>query len=197
MEQGALALGAPNIADVEAVAAAIDRRHGVFSLQVDLDRPKSVMDFFNIMIGQFGHLDTVVVETVRSPVRNISAEKLIELSSRRLLHCLDAALRYSEGDLHIISVAPIAGGIVIPVATAFLAAKCATAEFASVPQLRMSTVAPAGAEASEEASLARTVLHLMRERRSPDITETMLCRPPIARPHTRSAHMRAKMSIHM
>ena len=108
-EQGGLALGAPLAAQVKAVDASIDRRHGVYTQHVDLDRPKSISEFFKIAIGQFGHLDVIMIETIKSSTRNASVEKIIELSLRRLLHCLDAALPYIEGDLHIINIAPAAG----------------------------------------------------------------------------------------
>src|SRR6185437_12020085 len=73
-EQGGLALGAPLAAQVKALDASIDRRHGVYSQHVDLDRPKSVSDFFEIIVGQFGQLDVVVIETIKSSARNATAE---------------------------------------------------------------------------------------------------------------------------
>ena len=50
-----------------------------------------------------------------SIARNATAEKIIELSLRRLLHCLDAALPFIEGDLHVINIAPVAVSFGIPV----------------------------------------------------------------------------------
>jgi hypothetical protein len=195
-EQGGLALGAPLAAQVKAVDAPVDRRHGVYSQHVDLDRPKSISEFFKIAIGQFGHLDVIMIETIKSSTRNASVEKIIELSLRRLLHCLDAALPYIEGDLHIINIAPTAGRFAIPVATAFLGAKLAMMESHAAPRLRMSTVSPFDGETSEDGSLARTILHLMKEQRSPDVTETVLRRPEVApQRHVKHAHARSKIAM--
>jgi hypothetical protein len=197
-EQGGLALGAPLAAQVKAVDASIDRRHGVYTQHVDLDRPKSISEFFKIAIGQFGHLDVIMIETIKSSTRNASVEKIIELSLRRLLHCLDAALPYIEGDLHIINIASAAGRFAIPVATAFLGAKLATMDQQATPRLRMSTVSPFDGETQEDGSLARTILHLMKEQRSPDVTETVLRRPAVApQRHVKHAHARSKISMHI
>jgi NADP-dependent 3-hydroxy acid dehydrogenase YdfG len=195
-EQGGLALGAPFAAQVKALDASIDRRHGVYSQHVDLDRPKSVSDFFEIIVGQFGHLDVIVIETIKSNARNATAEKIIELSLRRLLHCLDAALPFIEGDLHVINIAPVAVPFGIPVATAFLGAKLATTKLHVAPRLRMSTVSPFDGEPLEDGSLARTILHLMKEQRSPDVMETVLRRPIIEpQRHVKPPHARSKVSM--
>ena len=137
-----------------------------------------------------------MIETIKSSTRNASVEKIIELSLRRLLHCLDAALPYIEGDLHIINIAPAAGRFAIPVATAFLGAKLATMELHAAPRLRMSTVSPFDGETLEDGSLARTILHLMKEQRSPDVTETVLRRPLVGAAAARqAAHARSKISM--
>jgi NADP-dependent 3-hydroxy acid dehydrogenase YdfG len=195
---GGLALGVPALAQLEAAERSVDPRHGVYAQHVDLDRPRSVAEFFEIVIGQFGHLDVVVVETVGSRSRNGSG-KIIEVSSRRLLNCLDAALRYVETDLHVINIAPVAGRFAIPVATAFIAAKLATAKAPSAPRIRMSTISKSGSVAPADASLARTVLHLIKEAHSPDITEAVLRRPPVTRHGTAKPghHGRAKIAMQM
>jgi NADP-dependent 3-hydroxy acid dehydrogenase YdfG len=178
-QQGGLALGAPSLGQIKALETGNDGRYGVYAQQVDLDRPKSVAEFFKIAIGQFGRLDVIVLETIKSPVRNAGLDKVIELSTRRLLHCLDAALECAESDLHVISIAPVVGRVAIPVATAFLGAKLATSNSVPPPRLRMSLVSPFDGQILEDGSLARTVLHVMKEQRSPDITELVLRPPPI------------------
>ena len=131
-----------------------------------------------------------------SIARNATAEKIIELSLRRLLHCLDAALPFIEGDLHVINIAPVAVSFGIPVATAFLGAKLATTKLHVAPRLRMSTVSPFDSEPLEDGSLARTILHLMKEQRSPDVVETVLRRPLIEpRRHVKPPHTRSKVSM--
>jgi hypothetical protein len=82
--------------------------------------------------------------------------------------------------LHVVNIAPVAGRYAIPVATAFLGAKLATSKsaLASWPTLRMSVVSPFDDHASNAGTLARTVLHILREPRSPDIAELILWRQP-------------------
>jgi hypothetical protein len=184
---------------VKVARSAFEHRDRIYSQQVDLDRPKSVSEFFEIAIGQFGRFDTVVVETVKLATRATSVEKLIEISARRLLHCLDAALEYADGDLHIVNVSPVAGRFAVQVATAFLGAKLATAKLASAPRLRMSVVSPSDERGLEEGSLARTIVHLMKEPRSPDVTEIVLQRLPVERRYrqVKLANGRAKHSFAM
>lgn len=199
-EQGELVLGAPTAEQLKTVDTTIPQSHNAYSVQVDLDRPKSVDEFFKIAIGQFGHVDTVVIETMKTAPRSAPTEKAIGLGARRLLHCLDAALRYSVGDLHIINIAPVAGRFAIPVATAFLGAKLATSKSASAlaPRLRISVVSPFDGEASDDGTLARTVLHVMREARTPDITEIILRRRPGQRERTpKSFGARSRIMVPM
>jgi NADP-dependent 3-hydroxy acid dehydrogenase YdfG len=177
---GALMLGAPTAAQLKIANAAVEHRQRVYSQQVDLDRAKSVSEFFQIAVGQFGRLDAIVVETVKPATRATSVEKLIELSARRLLHCLDAALEYADGDLHVVNISPVAGRFAMQVATAFLGAKLATAKLPEAPRLRMSVVSPSNEDAPEDGSLARTIVHLMKEPHSPDVTEIVLPRLPVA-----------------
>jgi NAD(P)-dependent dehydrogenase (short-subunit alcohol dehydrogenase family) len=147
-------------------------------VQVDLERPKSVDEFFKIAMGQFGHVDAIVLETMKVAPRATLSEKALGLGARRLLHCLDAALRYSAGDLHVINIAPVAGRYAIPVATAFLGARLATGKSGGgpAPKLRMSVVSPFDGAVSDDGTLARTVLHVLREPRTPDIAELILRR---------------------
>lgn len=197
-EQGALALGAATAAQLRAAEALIQEREDeiAYPIQVDLERPKSVDEFFKIAIGQFGHIDAIVLETVKSTARSTLTEKSIGLGARRLLHCLDAALRYCAGDLHVINISPVAGRYAIPVATAFLGAKLATGKptASSAPSLRMSVVSPFDGVGSDDGTLARTVLHVLRESRTPDVTETMLWRRP-QRPEGRSKSFVARSKI--
>lgn len=74
-EQGELILGAPTAAQLKTVDAAIPQSHNAYAVQVDLDRPKSVDEFFKIAIGQFGHVDTIVVETMKTASRSTLTEK--------------------------------------------------------------------------------------------------------------------------
>jgi NADP-dependent 3-hydroxy acid dehydrogenase YdfG len=174
-ERGELMLGAPTSAQLKTVDSVMAGVHGAYAAQVDLDRPKSVDEFFKIAIGQYGHVDVLIVETVKAQ-RTVATEKAVGLGARRLLNCLDAALRYAEGDLHVINIAPVAGRYAIPIATAFLGAKLATTKSAATPCLRMSVVSPFDGDGHDHGTLARTVLHVMREPRTPDITEMVLRR---------------------
>jgi NADP-dependent 3-hydroxy acid dehydrogenase YdfG len=173
-QHGGLALGASGQAQFKALDAEIDGRQGAYAQRVDLDSPKSVAQFFNVAFAQFGRLDVIVVEAIPLPTPRASTAQMIDSGVRRLLHCLDAALEYAKGDLHVISIAPIVGRIAIPVATAFLGSKLATTKMHSVPRLRMSIVSPFAGQHPDDASLARTVVNVMRESRSPDVTEIVL-----------------------
>jgi hypothetical protein len=55
----------------------------------------------------------------------------------------------------------------------------ATSHSVPPPRLRMSLVSPFDGQILEDGSLARTVLHVMKEQRSPDITELILRPPPM------------------
>lgn len=179
-ENGALVLGAATPPQLRIIEAGAPTSSLTYAVQVDLDRSKSVDEFFKIAIGQFGHVDAIVLETMKIAPYVKPTEKSIGLGARRLLHCLDAALRYSVGDLHVVNIAPVAGRYAIPVATAFLGAKLATSKTASAstPSLRMSVVSPFDDDTSNGGTLARTVLHVLREPRSPDIAELILRRRP-------------------
>ncbi len=172
-ERGRVALGA-SPAQFEPLDARIDGREGAHCQPVDLDRPASVSEFFQIAFAQFGHLDVVVLELTPSKRQRLTPEKAIELGTRRLLYCLDAALPYVDRELHFICVSPVSGPAGIPIATAFLAAKFATTKETKTPRVRMSIVSPPEDTSSSEGSLARSILHLMKETRSPDILETVL-----------------------
>ena len=197
LEQGGrLALGT-SPADFETLDAKIDGREGVYCQPIDLDRPKSVSEFFQIAFAQFERLDVVVLELAQPKRQRMTTDKAIELETRRLLHCLDAALPYIDGDLHFLCVAPASGAAAIPIATAFLAAKFAARRAATAPRVRMSIVSPPTDRSEDDTSFARTIVHLMKEPRMPDVIETVLssarkkrrstARPPI--------DVRAKMSL--
>lgn len=177
-DHGRTLLGAATAAQLKAVEADMPRSEAGYAMHVDLERPKSVDEFFKIAIGQFGRVDAIVLETMKIAPRATLTEKALGLSARRLLHCLDAALRYSVEDLHVINIAPVAGRYAIPVATAFLGAKLATSKSAaaSAPMLRMSVVSPFDGGDSDAGTLARTVLHVLREPRTPGIAELILRR---------------------
>jgi hypothetical protein len=104
----------------------------------------------------------------------MTTEKAIELGTRRLLHCLDAALPYIDKDLHFLCVAPAYCAAAIPIATAFLATKFATTRVTAAPRVRMSIVSPPTDSSEDGVSFARTILHLIKEPRMPDIIETVL-----------------------
>ncbi|WP_045835442.1 hypothetical protein [Hyphomicrobium sp. 99] len=197
VEQGGrLALGA-SPARFEALDAKIDGREGTHCQPVDLDRPNSLREFFQIAFAQFERLDVIVLELAPSKRQRMTTEKAIDLGTRRLLHCLDAVLPYIDGDLHFICVAPASGPAAIPIATAFLAAKFATTQATAAPRIRMSIVSPPMESSVDELSLARTVVHLMKEARSPDILETVLAPPRKQRRLTRRPRLDAtsKMSV--
>lgn len=196
-EEGALVLGAPTAAQVKGLGVGLDPRR-VYALSVDLDRPKSVDDFFKIAIGQFGQLDVIVVETIRTPMRHAASPKAIGLAARRLLHCLDAALKYTACDLHIINVAPGAERYAIPIATAFLGARLATQKSKSAPRVRMSAISPFEDDAADHGSLTRTILHIMREPRTPDTTEIVFQHRSESQAHyPKLAQARSKIMVPM
>ncbi len=168
-----LALGVPP-SQYQMLEDRLDGREGSYGQPVDLDDPESTNTFFQIAYAQLGQLDIVVLEALSSKGRRMTAEKAIEVGTRRLLHCLDAALPYVGTDLHFICITPPYGPAVIPIATAFLAAKLASTGSAVVPHVRMSVVSPPTACPSNDVSFARTIVHFMREPQSPDVTETML-----------------------
>ena len=179
-EQGDLVLGAATAAQLKSVEMSIGRDEIAYAVQVDLERPKSVDEFFKIAIGQFGRVDALILETARGATRSTPTEKSIGLGARRLLYCLDAALRYCAGDLHVINISQLADRYAIPVATTFLGSKLATCKSmaASAPSLRMSVISPPDGAGPDDGTLARTVLHVLRESRNPDVTETILWRRP-------------------
>lgn len=195
-EQGELALGAATATQLQSTEALIQDNELAYAIQVDLERPKSVDEFFKIAIGQFGHIDVIVLEPMKVAARSTLTEKSIGLGARRLLHCLDAALRHCTGDLHVVNISPVAGRYAIPVATAFLGAKLATnrSTASSPPSLRMSVISPFDGADSDDGTLARTVLHVLRESRTPDITETVLRRRP-QQPERRSKSLAARSKI--
>jgi NADP-dependent 3-hydroxy acid dehydrogenase YdfG len=172
-QDGRLALGA-SAAQFPALDATIDGRDGVYCQPLDLDRPKSASEFFQIAFAQFERLDVVVLEVLPVNAKRMTTEKQIELGTRRLLHCLDAALPYIGSELHFICIAPAYGPAVIPIATAFLGAKLSATGATAAPSIRMSVVSPPAALPPDEISFARTIVHLMKEPQSPDIMETVL-----------------------
>lgn len=194
LEQGSrLALGAPP-AQFEAFDAKIDGREGAHCQHVDLDSPHSLSEFFQIAFAQFERLDVVVLELASPKRRRATPEKAIEAGTRRLLYCLDAVLPYIGRDLHFICVAPASGPAAIPIATAFLAAKFATTRKTPAPRIRMSIVSPPEESVAGEVALARAVMHLMKEARSPDILETVLSPQPRRRRQPR-VDARNKMCV--
>ncbi|CAA2142105.1 hypothetical protein [Hyphomicrobium sp. ghe19] len=196
LEQGGrLALGA-SAAQFEMLDAKIDGRDGVYCQPIDLDRPKSVSEFFQIAFAQFERLDVVVLEIAASKRQRMTTEKAIELETRRLLHCLDAVLPYIDGDLHFLCIAPASSAAAIPIATAFLAAKFAATR-ATAPRIRMSIVSPPTDRSEDDASFARTIVHLISEPRMPDIIETVLSSARKKRRTTAKPpfDVRAKMSL--
>ncbi|MBS0237903.1 MAG: hypothetical protein JSR89_05720 [Proteobacteria bacterium] len=195
LEQGGrLALGV-SPAQFEAFDAKIDGREGAHCQHVDLDRPHSLSEFFQIAFAQFEHLDVVVLELASPKRRRMTTEKAIEAGTRRLLYCLDAVLPYIGGDLHFICVAPASGPAVIPISTAFLAAKFATTRKTPAPRIRMSIVSPPEDSAAGEVALARAVVHLMKEARSPDILETVLSPQPRQRRQPRRSRFDARSKM--
>lgn len=197
LEQGGrLAFGA-SAAQFEVFDAKIDGRDGVYCQPIDLDRPKSVSEFFQIAFAQFERLDVVVLDTAASKRQRLTTEKAIELETRRLLHCLDAVFPYIDGDLHVLCIAPASGAAAIPVATAFLAAKFAAKRATTAPRVRMSIVSPPTDRSEDDASFARTIVHLISEPRMPDIIETVLSSARKKRRTTATlpVDVRAKMSL--
>jgi NADP-dependent 3-hydroxy acid dehydrogenase YdfG len=199
-EDGALMLGAATSSQLRSVEAIVPKSSLAYAVQVDLERPKSVDEFFKIAMAQFGGVDAIVLETMKIGSRMKLTEKSVGFGVRRLLHCLDAALQYSVGDLHVVNIAPVAGRYAIPVATAFLGAKLATSKttFGSAPSLRMSVISPFDDGASDAGTLGRTVLHVLREQRSPDIAELIL-RRRVGQENRRAkpAAMRSKIVVPM
>ncbi|MGO4685540.1 SDR family oxidoreductase [Hyphomicrobium sp. 2TAF46] len=191
---GRLALGA-SPAQFEAFDAKIDGREGTHCQHVDLDRPHSLSEFFQIAFAQFERLDVVVLELAFSKRRRMTTEKAIEAGTRRLLYCLDAVLPYIGRDLHFICVGPASGPAVIPITTAFLAAKFATTRKTPAPRIRMSIVSPPEESAAGEVALARAVVHLMKEARSPDILETVLSPRPRPRRQPRLPRFDARSKL--
>lgn len=197
LEQGGrLAFGA-SAAQFEVFDAKIDGRDGVYCQPIDLDRPKSVSEFFQIAFAQFERLDVVVLDTAASKRQRLTTEKAIELETRRLLHCLDAVFPYIDGDLHVLCIAPASGAAAIPVATAFLAAKFAAKRATTAPRVRMSIASPRNDRSEDDASFARTIVHLISEPRMPDIIETVLSSARKKRRTTATlpVDVRAKMSL--
>jgi NADP-dependent 3-hydroxy acid dehydrogenase YdfG len=197
-EEGDLVLGAATAAQVKVVDAALPASSAAYAVQLDLDRPKSVDEFFRIAIGQFGHVDAIVLESTKLSPRGEISEKTLALGARRMLHCLDAALRHAAGDLHVINIAPVAGRYAIPVATAFLGAKLATSRVrdASAPVVRMSVISAFDGAHSDEGAVARTVLHTLREARMPDVSEAILgLRRDRARGGAKSCAKRSNITV--
>jgi NADP-dependent 3-hydroxy acid dehydrogenase YdfG len=180
VEQGRLALGATTAADLKSAEGLLLDQDIAYPIQVDLERAKSVDEYFKIAIGQFGRIDAIVLEMMKAATRTMPSEKALGLGARRLLHCLDAAIRYCDGDLHIITISSVAGPFAVPVATAFLSAKLATGKLQAPqgPALRMSVISPFDSADADQDPVARTVLHVLREPRTPDITEKLFWRRP-------------------
>lgn len=178
-EQGELILGAATATQLKSVERSIQSGEISYPVQVDLEQAKSVDQFFKIAIGQFGRMDALVLET-KFPVRSTLIEKSIGSGVRRLIYCLDAALRYCTGDLHVVNISPGADRYAIPVANAFLGGRLATrkSQASPAPTVRMSVISPAERVGSDDGTLARTVLHVLRESRNVDVTETVLWQPP-------------------
>lgn len=197
-EQGDLILGAATAAQLKSAEMSIQPNDIAYAAHVDLERPKSVDEFFKIAIGQFGRIDAIVLETATAATRSTPTEKSIGQGVRRLLYCLDSALRYCAGDLHVVNISPGADRYAIPVASAFLGGKLATAKSTAspAPALRMSVISLADAAASDDGVLARTVLHVLHESRNPDVTETVLWRRS-RQPERRSklAATRSKIAV--
>lgn len=179
-EGGGVLIGAPTTRQIGSLGGQLPYESS-YCLQVDLDRAKSVDEFIQIGIGQFGHIDVLVVELPISSGKPSTEQRAMGVAVQRLLHCLDAVLRYSDRDLHFIVIAPPVGHFAIPVASAFLGARLATAEsgkaqISDPPTLRMSLISPCENFGEGEDALARTAIHLMREPRTPDVTEYVVRR---------------------
>lgn len=178
-----LALGVPQ-SSFQQLEARLDGRERVYGQPLDLDSPASANTFFQIAFAQLGQPDIVVLETLPRRGRGETPEDAIEIGTRRLLHCLDAALSYVGRDLHLVCITPAYGLAAIPIATAFLAARSASDPTSPLPRVRMSVVSPPVGRAANHAALARTILQILRESRSPDVTEAIL-NPTRARRHRR------------
>ncbi|HET6389289.1 hypothetical protein [Hyphomicrobium sp.] len=195
-EGGRVALGASPLR-FDALDGRIDGREGAHCQPVDLDRPASMSEFFHIAFAQFERIDVVVLELGASKRQRMTPDKAIELGTRRLLYCLDAVLPYAGRDLHLICVGPASGPAGIPIATAFLAAKFATMQLGEAPCVRMSIVSPPEDASTDEGALARTIVHLMKETRSPDIIEAVVSPNRRQRRHMRRPRFdgRGKMFV--
>lgn len=180
-EQGELILGSATASQVKSLEASIQPGEIAYVAHVDLERAKSVDEFIKIAIGQFGRVDAIVLET-KFPRRASQVEKSIGVAVRRLLYCLNSALRYCAGDLHLINISPEADRYAIPVASAFLGSQLATRKppASSAPTVRMSVLSPPKRAGSDDGTLVRTVLHVLRESRNVDVTETVLLGQPHA-----------------
>lgn len=87
-------------------------------------------------------------------------------------------LKVSDDDLHLVVIAPVAGAFAVPVATAFIGAKLTTGKTLGrkAPVLRMSVLSPIENDADGDGALARTAVHMMCERRTPNISEYVVRR---------------------
>jgi hypothetical protein len=192
-EESRLGLGAASH-HFETLDARLDGREGTYCQPVDLDHPESVKTFFQIVFAQLGQPYVIVLE-VLSKNRRLTAEKAIDVGARRLLHCLDAALPYVGRELHLICIATAYGPAAIPVAAAFLATKQSSTGAGACPRVRVSTVSASTGSRMDEDSLARSIVHVMREAQSPDISEAkLLPARKLRRPSPRAA-TRAKEKI--
>lgn len=178
-----LALGVPQ-SSFRQLEARLDGRERVYGQPLDLDSPASANTFFQVAFAQLGQPDIVILEALPRKGRGETAEDAIEIGTRRLLHCLDAALSYVGKDLHLVCVTPAYGLAAIPIATAFLAARSVSNSAAPLPRVRMSVVSPPVGHGANYAALARTILQILRETRSPDLTEAIL-NPTRPRRHRR------------
>jgi len=178
-EQGELVLGAAIATQFKSVERSIQPGEIAYAVQVDLEDAKSVDEFFKIAIGQFGRIDAIVLET-KFPRRSTLIEKSIGSGVRRLLYILDSALRYCTGDLHVVNISPGADRYAIPVASAFLGGRLATRKSPSsqAPTVRLSVISPSCRSGSDDGTLARSVLNVLRETRNVDVTETVLWQRP-------------------
>lgn len=158
----------------QALDARIDGRENTYCQPVDLDRPESVSTFFQIAFAQVGRPDVIALEALPINGRRLTPERTIEIATRRLLHCLDAALPHLGATLHFLFIVPAYGPAAIPIATAFLGAHAAANGKGAIPEVRMSVVSPQTANPPDEAALARSIFHLIEEKQYPDVTEAVL-----------------------
>ncbi|CCB66367.1 hypothetical protein [Hyphomicrobium sp. MC1] len=189
-----LALGATP-AHFQALDARIDGRENVYCQPVDLDRPESVNTFFQIAFAQVGQPDVIVLEALPINGRRLPAERTVEIATRRLLHCLDAALPHLGETLHFLFIAPAYGPAAIPIATAFLGAQAAANGKTSIPKVRMSVVSPPPAYPCDDAAFARTIVHLIEEPQYPDVTEAVLSPTRKSRPRSTRSDVNARTRI--